>query len=347
MATLRVMTWNVENFAAPGGGGIEPPPPEVFDAKLRFLGETIRQIDPDLVALQEIGNEEAFHALQAELGMAYAHAFLSTKPGTRPIRVGIISKRALTDVVEIRDYVPGRYPPVPALAPPGAPPADPVGQMSRGAVAAVVTVGATRVRVLTAHLKSKLLSYPRGGGRSSFTPVDENERTFATFCATAQRNTEAATLRDFGVSMLGAEPATRLVVLGDLNDVPAAASTQIFLGPEDRDASRPDADDPIRLFNLAEPIPGPGGIKEDIHLLPNDRYFSRRFNGRGELIDHILASRNLLGAFQNGALTGVAGFDIVVETITEQDAGIGPTARLAKARPDHAPAVATFRLDGA
>jgi hypothetical protein len=155
MATLRVMTWNVENFAVPGGGGIEPPPPEVFDAKLRFLGETIRQIDPDLVALQEIGNEEAFDALRAELGMAYGHAFLSTKPGTRPIRVGIISKRALTDVAEIRDYVPGRYPPVPALAPPGAPPANPVGRMSRGAVAAVITVGATRVRPRSATLRRR------------------------------------------------------------------------------------------------------------------------------------------------------------------------------------------------
>jgi endonuclease/exonuclease/phosphatase family metal-dependent hydrolase len=347
MATLRVMTWNVENLAAPGGGGIEAPPQEVFEAKLRFLGETIRQIDPDLVALQEIGNEEAFDALHAELGAAYGHAFLSTKPGTRPIRVGMISKRALTDVVEIQDYVPGRYPPVPALAPPGAPPADPISKMSRGAVAVVVTVGAIRVRVLTAHLKSKLLSYPRAGGRSSFTPADENERTFATFCATAQRNTEAATLRDFAVSMLRAEPATRLVVLGDLNDVPAAASTQIFLGPEDRDASRPDHEDPIRLLNLAEPIPGPGGTKGDIHLLPEERRFSRRFNGRGELIDHILASRNLLGEFRSGALTGVAGFDILVQTITEQDAGIGPTARLAKARPDHAPVVATFRLGDA
>jgi hypothetical protein len=147
--------------------------------------------------------------------------------------------------------------------------------------------------------------------------------------------------------MLRAEPTTRLVVLGDLNDVQAAASTQIFLGPEDRDASSADANDPIRLFNLAEPIPGPGGIKGDIHLLPNDRSFSRRFNGRGELIDHILASRNLLGAFQNGALTGVADFDVVIETITEQDAGIGPTARLAKARPDHAPVIATFSLEGA
>ena len=67
LGRLRQLTdtdwWNVEYFAAPGGGGIEAPPQEVFDAKLRFLGERIRQIDPDLVALQEIGNEEAFEVL--------------------------------------------------------------------------------------------------------------------------------------------------------------------------------------------------------------------------------------------------------------------------------------------
>ena len=33
----------------------------------------------------------------------------------------------------------------------------------------------------------------------------------------------------------------------------------------------PDQEDPIRLFNFAEPIPGPGGIKGDIHLLPEER----------------------------------------------------------------------------
>jgi endonuclease/exonuclease/phosphatase family metal-dependent hydrolase len=76
------------------------------------------------------------------------------------------------------------------------------------------------------------------------------------------------------------------MVMGDLNDEPEAATTQILLGPPGSElgtpgADRPDQDDKSRLWNLAPRIPEGGRP-------------TRIFHGRGELIDHLLVSRALL-----------------------------------------------------
>lgn len=77
-----------------------------------------------------------------------------------------------------------------------------------------------------------------------------------------------------------------MIVLGDLNDEPHAATTQILLGPPGSEIGtpgfqRPDQGDGSRLWNLAPRI-------------PEERRFSRVFRGRGELIDHILVSHALV-----------------------------------------------------
>jgi hypothetical protein len=82
-----------------------------------------------------------------------------------------------------------------------------------------------------------------------------------------------------------------VVVLGDLNDEPTAATTQILLGPPGSEIGTPgferaDQGDGSRLWNLAP-------------LIPAERRFSRMFRGRGELIDHILVSHELVQRVEN------------------------------------------------
>jgi endonuclease/exonuclease/phosphatase family metal-dependent hydrolase len=55
---LTVMTWNVENFFAP-----QPADQAGYEAKLAELAEVIRAATPDLLAVQEIGDEQSFHAV--------------------------------------------------------------------------------------------------------------------------------------------------------------------------------------------------------------------------------------------------------------------------------------------
>ena len=94
-------------------------------------------------------------------------------------------------------------------------------------------------------------------------------------------------MRGYADELLDGEGRERaVIVLGDLNDEPPAATTQILLGPPGSEIGTAvfdsdDRGDAWRLWNLAP-------------LIPEERRFSRRFRGRGELIDHLLVSRALV-----------------------------------------------------
>ena len=179
--------------------------------------------------------------------------------------------------------------------------------------------GALRVRVagidlITTHLKSKLLRF---AGR--FQPRDEDERARYAGYALALRTAEAITLRHHVTVLLKA--GATVVVLGDLNDEPQAATTQILLGPPGSEFKTdgfdtPDKGDAQRLWNLAP-------------MLPDGRAFSRIFNGRPELIDHILVSHALAHSLES-ADTGT----------TDLPSISGP--RPASDGSDHAPVFARF-----
>src|SRR5262249_18825740 len=157
-------------------------------------------------------------------------------------------------------------------------------EMGRGAVAITVASDAgDPVRLVTAHLKSKLLTFP--GGR--FQPDDEDERARFAAYALYRRAAEAATLRAWVTTALaGAGDNRRLTLTGDLNDAEQAATTQLLLGPPGSEIhtggfDRPDQGDHQRLWNLAP-------------LMPDGKNYSRIYEGRKELIDHILVSAALV-----------------------------------------------------
>lgn len=135
--------------------------------------------------------------------------------------------------------------------------------MGRGAVAITVTSDLGQpVRLLTAHLKSKLLTFP--GGR--FQPHDESERARFAAYALYRRAAEAASLRTWATTTLAAQ-TDPVVLCGDLNDTVQAATTQLLLGPpgseiDTRGFKIPDQGDAERLWNL-----GP--------LMPVERNYSR------------------------------------------------------------------------
>ena len=115
-------------------------------------------------------------------------------------------------------------------------------------------------------------------------------------------------------------------MLGDLNDEPLAATTQIVLGPPGSEFGTggfvpPDRGDGQRLWNIAP-------------KLPEGRDFSRIFNGRPELIDHILISRKLALLLES-ADTGTADLPSI---------NSDPTQRLDATASDHAPVLARFAL---
>jgi uncharacterized protein YciI len=210
--------------------------------------------------------------------------------------------------------------------PPGPDGSRLMNQMGRGALRARVTVGNRDVHLLTAHLKSKLLSFPDG-----FTPADEDQRARYAAYALYRRAAEATTLRSHLNTLLnGAGRLMAVILAGDLNDEVDAATTQILNGPPGSEIGtsgfhRSDRGDGDRLWNLAPRI-------------PVEQRFSRVYRGRQELIDHIFVS-NFLVANNRTTVVTTAAAEVPLPSIADD-----PTARRGKPGSDHSAVIATFDL---
>jgi endonuclease/exonuclease/phosphatase family metal-dependent hydrolase len=95
---FTIMTWNIENFFQP-----EPADRADFDAKLDALTHVIMTAQPDLLAVQEVGDEVAFAALRDRLGAGWNGELSTHFESSHAIRVGWLSPGELSDVQEITD----------------------------------------------------------------------------------------------------------------------------------------------------------------------------------------------------------------------------------------------------
>ena len=246
--TIKVMTWNVENLFRPPVGAASADA-ERFQRKLALLAETIVGLEPDVVALQELGGDEPLRDLQEALAAGYPHRRFSGFPDRRGIGVAFLSRLPLEDHEDIIQLPSGPALEVSDLDETGNP--VPIDRMGRGALRIRVAKEGFTADLVTAHVKSKLLSFPRPGGRTSFVPRDEGERAQVAGIALRRRTAEAVALRLRANELLGAGGRVPLLVLGDLNDVPDAATTQILLGPSGSELVPPASIEPMRATGCA------------------------------------------------------------------------------------------------
>lgn len=276
-----VATWNLENLFLPGGE-FGPTDPVAYQAKLHALAGTVNELAPDVLGVQEVGDPAALAALVALLDGEWQTVLSEEFEAAHPIRVGVLSRLPLVVVDDLAEFA----------APLEQVQADDAGaritRMGRGALAVRVTLAPSEeLTIVACHLKSKLLTFPASGGRRRFAPHDEGERARVAAYALFRRAAEAVTVRRLTDRLLAGDGRARAVlVLGDLNDESQAATTQILYGPPGSElgtpgADRPDLGDGARLWNLAPRIPA-------------EERFSRVYQGRRELIDHLLVSQALL-----------------------------------------------------
>src|SRR4051812_25504561 len=93
---FTVMTWNVENFFQP-----EPADRVDFAAKLDALAGVILAAEPDLLAVQGVGDEVAFAALRDKLGAGWSGELSTHFESSHPIRVGWLSPGQLSEAEEV------------------------------------------------------------------------------------------------------------------------------------------------------------------------------------------------------------------------------------------------------
>jgi endonuclease/exonuclease/phosphatase family metal-dependent hydrolase len=289
MAGLVVTTWNVENFSSQVAN---------YAAKRKYLNDALAAIDPDVVALQEVLDPQAASDLATDLGYI---ATIGTPDG-RGNRVAFLTRKApasgKTQHITAWRLKPGVL--VQELDSTGA--VSPVVQLGRPALKITVKDGNAEVDLINAHLKSKLLTFPGG----AFSTRDESLRASVAYFALQRRSAEATTLREHITDLLTAK--RRVIALGDFNDGPQAATTEILYGPPGsqprgpEDATnangafqREDTSDAARVFNVAM-------------LLPASQRWSRKHEGQPELLDQVLVSAGLMP--RTGALRQVPSVEI-------------------------------------
>jgi endonuclease/exonuclease/phosphatase family metal-dependent hydrolase len=318
-AVVSVGTWNLENLFRPGSpGGFGPRTQEIYDTKLDAMAAVIGALGPDVLAVQEVGDPDALGDLVARLDGTWHITTSQVFEPAHPIRVGFLSRLEFEAAQDV-DAFPAHLRAVQT----GDGASDETATMGRGALHVRVRAFGTPIDLVSCHLKSKLLEFPDG----RFEPRDEGERARFGAYALFRRAAQAVTVRDRADTLLARQGRTRgVIVAGDLNDEPLAATTQILLGPPGSEIGsageqRPDKGDAWRLWNLAPRI-------------PEEHRFTRIFDGRPELIDHILVSHALLA--------GATDVDTGVQDLPS--VGPDPGARRNATASDHSPVIARITL---
>jgi endonuclease/exonuclease/phosphatase family metal-dependent hydrolase len=161
------------------------------------------------------------------------------------------------------------------------PSAQPVGPAARALEITVQAADGLAVTVVTTHLKSKLLSYP--GPATAVSHLSTSTSAPSTPPSRATGAPPRPPTVRARVALDGQRAERALVVAGDLNDEPDATSTLLLSRPPGseigtRGFRRPDHSDADRLWN---PRRAHQTARTPSHP---------RLPGRGEFVDHILAS---------------------------------------------------------
>lgn len=188
---LTVATYNIENYTladrttADGVYRKEYPKPENEKAALRTV---IRQINADVLALQEVGGEDYVRELQRDLkseGTDYPHAVVLMAADTDR-RVAVLSKRPFAGVTKHADLRFKYF--------------DGVETVRRGLLEVRVTKEGGEIALFVVHLKSRYTERTDDPG------------------AALQRAGEAVAVRDRVLTVFPDPVTARFLIVGDFND---------------------------------------------------------------------------------------------------------------------------------
>ncbi len=191
---LTVLTWNVQNYVAEdrmvdGEYRTDFPKPEREKAALRAA---LREVDADVLALQEMGPEPYLEELQRDLaGEGSPYPYRALLDGPDPKRhLALLSRVRFVRVVPHREVGHDR--------------GGRSERVRRGVLEATLEVAGREWTVFVVHLKSRHTDDPRD-------PF-----------AAEQRLGEAEAVRELVLARTGREAGARFLLVGDCNDDPAS-----------------------------------------------------------------------------------------------------------------------------
>lgn len=272
---LRIATFNLKDFFLPKNDSERA----VVEAKVGNVAANIRRANADVVALQEVGEEEHVGRLVSKelADLGYGPPILGTVD-KRGIRCAILSRLPVQwsqvhtqKTLSFPRFVEGDPDPFPMRIP-----------LRRGVVHVRVDApGLGEVDVLTAHFKSNLGVALRQADGTEIEDKTARGRGEAAMRSLVQRAAEALYVRGLVDDILKGSPDHHVCVLGDLNDRAESLPVRIVKG----------------MGELTS-----GMLKSCANLVPEEQRFSCFHANEKSMIDHILVTERLYRAAKSYAL---------------------------------------------
>ncbi|MFQ6396464.1 endonuclease/exonuclease/phosphatase family protein [Nocardia sp. KC 131] len=325
MVTLRIATFNLENF--------DEVPPNVRPSlaeRVAVMRPQIERLQADVLCLQEVHGQERPGQPRALLALAELLA------GTKQAAANVVTTSGPNgEVFDQRNLVLVTSLPVMARAQllntlvaapmyqiltanPPAPQPMPI-LLERPILHVELDLQGVPLHVIVVHLKSKLPTNIPGQKVDDFTWRSADAVAEGAFISSMKRMSQAVEVRRLVDSILDQDPAGRIVVAGDFN----ATSDEVPLV-----AIRGDVEET-----------GNGALAGRVlvpveNTIPEPARYSLFHHGKGQMLDHILVTRNMLAHYR--------GSEIHNEVLHDESGAFATDVKYPES--DHAPVVATFEF---
>ena len=319
---MRIATFNLENF--------DDTPKPSLTTRVELMQPELVRLRADVLCLQEVNSQDDgaggrnLRALDTLLsGTPYENfSRVATADGQgTPFQLRnqvILSRFPILAHDQIHDHtLAPSYRRVTAIPPDQA--AIPI-DWERPILTATLDLGAGQeLHVFNLHLKSKLPTEIPGQKLDQFTWKTAEGAAEGSFLSSMKRVGQALETRRLIDALFDADAHAMIAVCGDfnsdINDVPVTA-----IRGDVAETGNPDL--ATRVLIACE------------NSVPEPARYSLIYNGRGEMIDHILVSRALLSAYETTQ----------VDNELLHDESIAFATDVLYPESDHAPVVATFTL---
>ncbi len=322
---VRVATFNLENFDETAAG-TRPS----LDERIALMRPQILRLRADIVCFQEVNGQERPGQPRALLALP------RLLEGTNLDGANLVSSLDSTgSIANQRNLVVATHHPILAheqllndlVAEPryrrltAIPPdtdAVAVG-IERPILHVTVDTAAAVLHLINVHMKSKIPTDIPGQKVDNFTWRTADAWAEGSFLSSMKRMSQALEVRRLVDRILDAEPDARIVVAGDFNATPDEVPVLAIRGAVE-DTGNGDLGGRVLV-----PIE---------NTVPASSRYTLFHQGRGEMLDHLLVTRNLLAHYR--------GSEIHNEVLHDESASFATDRKFPES--DHAPVVATFEL---
>ncbi len=320
---MRIATFNLENLD--DGPGIAPP----LADRIRVMRPQLRRIRADILCLQEVHSQgpagarvlQALDDLLLETDYATFHRATTTTTGHDLYdkrNIVVLSRFPITRTEQIRDSSGPRPSYRVATADPPDPASDPV-RWERPVLYVVIDPGNQRtLHVMVVHLKSKIASNVTGQKVDDYTWRSASAWAEGSFISSMKRVGQALQVRmkiDDIFDTRGEE--SLIAICGDFNSGSDDVPVQAICGP---------------VEETGNPLHAPRVMVPCERNIPESSRYSLVHLGKGEMLDHIIASRGLLQYFRHA--------EIHNEALPDESGAFRMDTKFPES--DHAPVVAEF-----